>query len=212
MVAFATGMGLPVDRRVPRLMAPVGTTTGARMSEAKTPPGAAGPDAYTGLPLDPDPARTGSVTPPAHLQPRFMLTVLAGAVLGTPTRYVLSAALPTRTGQWPAGTFAANLLGAFLLGALLESLARRGDDAGRRRLLRLGLGTGFLGAFTTYSTLAVEADLLVRAGRPGLAAVYAAGTVLAGLLLSTAGIRIAAAHHRRFRPGPAAPDDREVQP
>lgn len=154
---------------------------------------------FDGLPLDPDAAGPGQ-SPPLHLQPRLMLVVLAGGVVGTPARYGLAEALPTRTGHWPAGTFVANLLGAFLLGALLEGLARRGDDSGRRRLLRLGLGTGFLGAFTTYSTLAVEADLLVRAHRPGLAVGYALASVLGGLLLSTAGIAAAAAHHRATRP------------
>lgn len=139
---------------------------------------------------------------PAHLQPRFLLAVLAGGSLGTPARYGVSVVLPTRAGHWPVGTFAANLLGAFLLGVLLEALAGRGPDLGRRRLLRLGLGTGFLGAFTTYSTLAVETDLLVRAHRPALAAGYAVGSVAAGLLLSTAGIALAAA--RRRGPGTAA--------
>lgn len=163
------------------------------------------------LPLDADAARTGPATTasgaaaPLHLQPRVMLLVLAGGVLGTPARYELGAALPTRPGSWPAGTFTANLLGAFLLGVLLEALARRGADTGRRRLLRLTLGTGFLGAFTTYSTLAVETDLLVRAHRPALAAGYALATVLGGLLLSTAGIALATAgYRRRTRPGPAA--------
>lgn len=161
--------------------------------------GAAHGDRYADgeLPLDPDAVRTGpaataSGVVPLHLQPRVMLLVLAGGVLGTPARYELGLALPTRPGSWPAGTFTANLLGAFLLGVLLEALTRRGADTGRRRLLRLTLGTGFLGAFTTYSTLAVETDLLVRAHRPALAAGYALASVLGGLLLSAAGIALAA--------------------
>jgi CrcB protein len=134
--------------------------------------------------------------PPLHRQPRLVLAVLAGGLVGTPARYGLSVLLPTPERGWPAGTFVANLLGAFLLGVLLEALARQGSDTGRRRLLRLGLGTGFLGAFTTYSALAVEVDLLVRAGRPGLGAAYALVSVLAGLLLSLAGIAAAAAWRR----------------
>jgi len=158
-------------------------------------------DAHAALPLDPDAASTGAASTgrgarPAHLQPRLLLVVFAGGVLGTPARYAVSLALPTGAGGWPTGTLVVNLLGALLLGALLEGLSRRGADGGRRRLLRLGLGTGFLGAFTTYSALAVESDLLVRAGRPGLAAAYALVTALAGLLLSAAGIQAAAAHHR----------------
>lgn len=173
-----------------------------RRREAHTEASAAHEDLHGELPLDPDPARTGPAAtapgaPPVHLQPRLMLLVLAGGVLGTPARYALSVALPTRAGAWPAGTFTANLLGAFLLGALLEALARRGQDSGGRLLLRLALGTGFLGAFTTYSTLAVEIDLLVRAHRPALAVAYAGATVLGGLVATTGGISLATAHHRR---------------
>jgi len=156
-------------------------------------------DEHAELPLDPDALRrpAGPVARPVHVQPRMLLAVFAGGVLGAPARYEIALALPTRTGGWPWGTLLANLVGAFALGALLEGLTRLGTDAGRRRLLRLGVGTGFIGAFTTYSTLAVEADLLVRADRPALAATYALVTVIAGLLLSTTGIQVAAVHHRR---------------
>jgi CrcB protein len=123
--------------------------------------------------------------------------VLLGGVVGTPLRYAVGLALPTRPGAWPGGTLAVNLLGAFLLGVLLETLVRRGSDAGGRRLLRLGLGTGILGSFTTYSTLAVETDLLLHAARPGLAAAYALVSVGAGLLASGLGIAAGAARHRR---------------
>lgn len=130
-----------------------------------------------------------------HRRSPALLAVLAGGVLGTLARHGLAVALPV--GPWPTGTFVANLLGAFLLGALLEGLSRT-DDAGPRQLLRLGLGTGFLGAFTTYSALAVETDLLVRDGRPLLAAAYALATFVAGLLLSILGIALAA--RRQVRP------------
>ena len=126
---------------------------------------------------------------PLPRRPDALGAVLVGGVLGTLARHGLSLALPG--GPWPAGTFAADLLGALLLGALLAGLARAGDDTGRRRLLRLGAGTGFLGAFTTYSALAVETDLLLRDGRPLLAAAYAGATVLGGLLLSATGIVLA---------------------
>ena len=49
-----------------------------------------------------------------------------------------------------------------------------------------------LGAFTTYSALAVETDLLVREGRPLLAAAYALASVVGGLTLSAVGIALAA--------------------
>lgn len=129
-----------------------------------------------------------------HRRPSVLLAVLAGGLLGTLARYGLALALPAD--GWPLGTFSANLLGAFALGVLLERLA--GDGSDRGGLLRLVLGTGFLGAFTTYSALAVETDLLVRDGRPLLAAGYALSTVVAGVLLSTLGAVVAA--RRRPRP------------
>ena len=95
------------------------------------------------------------------------------------------------------GTFVANLLGSFVLGLLLEALARAGDDTGRRRRARLLLGTGFCGGLTTYSTFAVESDLLVRDGHGGLAAAYLAGTVVTGLVAAVLGIAVAAGRHRR---------------
>ena len=62
----------------------------------------------------------------------------------------------------------------------------------RQRLRLLG-GAGFLGAFTTYSTLAVDTDLLLRDGYASVAVGYAVGTVVVGFLATTLGIWVAAA-------------------
>ena len=116
--------------------------------------------------------------------PREVAAVAAGGLLGAPARYGIARALPTAPGHWPTGTFLTNLLGAFALGFLLEQLAWRGP----RPLLRLFVGTGFIGAFTTASTLAVEADLLVRGGHPVLAVAYPLVSLVAGLLATFAGV------------------------
>ena len=151
------------------------------------------------LPIDPDPA-TPTRGRPVHLRPVFLAAVAAGGLLGAPARYLIAEELPTPGDGWPTATFATNLVGAFLLGVLLEGLARGGPDLGWRRTVRLVAGTGFCGAVTTYSTLAVEADLLVRDARWGLAVGYGAASVLAGLLATAAGIGLAAGHdHRRSR-------------
>jgi CrcB protein len=122
--------------------------------------------------------------------------VFAGGCFGAAARYWVSLQLPTPQDGFPAGTCTINLLGAFLLGFLLEGLARLGDDSGPRRIARLAVGTGFMGAFTTYSTLAVEMTLLLRSNNPVVAGWYACTSVLGGTLCSTLGILAAASHHK----------------
>lgn len=112
-------------------------------------------------------------------------------MFGTAGRYLLTEALPSWHGV-PVATLGANLAGAFVLGTLVAALARRGPDEGLRRATRLLLGTGFLGGFTTYSSLAVETDALLRGGQAALGLTYALGTVVLGALAAAAGILLAA--------------------
>lgn len=156
-------------------------------------------DSHPEIPLDPDTPSVGEGPSLAtHLSLLSLLLVAAGGVGGTAVRYSVSLALPTRTGQWPTGTFVVNMSGALILGLLLEGLARRGPDVGSRRQLRLLFGAGFCGSLTTYSTLATESDLLVRSNDAGLAIAYAVTSVVGGLVLSAAGVAIAGAHHRQW--------------
>lgn len=104
-------------------------------------------------------------------------------------RYLLSEVLPTPRGL-PVGILAINIVGAFTLGLLLEALLRRGPDEGRRRALRLVLGTGFLGGFTTYSALTTDSALLLQEGRFLEGAAYLLLTVVVGLAATAAGIRL----------------------
>lgn len=130
---------------------------------------------------------------PVHLRPRLLLLVLLGGVAGAELRYGLATVL---RGSGVLPTLLANLSGALLLGLLLELLARWGPDEGVRLDLRLGLGSGVLGAYTTYSTLATEVALHVRDGRWAEALAYGLGTVAGGLV--AAGLGVAAA--RALRP------------
>lgn len=139
---------------------------------------------------------TTSESRPPHLRPGLLAVVLVGGTLGTAAREGLSLAFPA-TGDVAWVIVGINVLGAFLLGLLLEALARSGPDAGLRRLLRLGLGTGVLGGFTTYSTFAVATAGLLGAGRPLLALAYVAATLLLGAAASLAGIMAGAALTRR---------------
>ncbi|BCW59624.1 hypothetical protein StoSoilB20_29710 [Arthrobacter sp. StoSoilB20] len=117
-------------------------------------------------------------------------------MFGALARYGLGLVIPA-PGAWPLPTLLINLSGALALGALLEGLSRRGPDVGNRQVLRLALGTGFLGAYTTYSTLALDAVHLFTAGAAVAAAGYLAASLLGGAAATTAGIWVGAWHHRR---------------
>lgn len=132
-----------------------------------------------------------------QLRPGTLVLVFLGGIVGTAARYGLEEAFPHHGTNWPTGTFVANMLGAFTLGLLLEALVRLGDDTGRRRRTRLLLGVGFCGAFTTYSTLALEVSLFVRDGAVGMAVLYAAVTVVAGVVAAWLGIVAATTVVRR---------------
>lgn len=142
-----------------------------------------------------------------------MALVLVGGFFGAATREAVEQALPTPASAFPAATFLINLSGSFVLGLLLDALVRAGDDANWRRRTRLLAGTGFCGAFTTYSTFAVEAVQLGRADHLTTAAIYVAATVVGGLVAATAGILTGAAtvRQRQAAPLPVDPDVDEEQ-
>ena len=113
--------------------------------------------------------------------------IFAGGSLGSFVRWWLEDSFGAPPGSWPWTTFWINLSGSFLLAVLLDALAVSGEDAGWRRSLRLGAGTGLFGGYTTDSTVAVEAVALGRAGAIGPMLAYGASSVLLGLGLAHAG-------------------------
>jgi CrcB protein len=121
-----------------------------------------------------------------------MALVFLGGAAGTGVRFGLGAVVPFWRSV-PVATFGINVVGAFLLGALLERLERLGrprHDPDRVRRLRLLIGTGGLGGFTTYSSLATDTASLLLV-HPGRAVGYAVGTLLVGTVASVAGIWVA---------------------
>ena len=159
-------------------------------------------DADTGAELPGDSDLDATETPnraprPVHLTWQFLVVVAAGGAVGTSIREVLSLVIPP-WGAFPASTFLINIFGAFVLGALLESLVRRGPDEGRRRTIRLFVGTGILGGFTTYSSLATDTALRLQPSQTGIGLIYAAATLLVGGLATWAGIAGTGALHRRI--------------
>ncbi len=148
---------------------------------------------YDPLPLDSDlevDEGTARAPRPVHVSPAYLVLVALGGAVGTAAREALTLAVPS-LGAFPLAVFGINLLGAFLLGVLLESLVRRGPDVGTRRALRLLLGTGVLGGFTTYSTLATDAASLIAGGQAAVGVAYALATLVLGALATWGGIRLA---------------------
>lgn len=133
---------------------------------------------------------------PPYRRPVYLAVVALGGAVGAEVRYQLTDAVAPAMSA-PAITFVINVVGSLLLGVLLESLALRGPDVGVRRLLRLLLGTGFLGGFTTYSSLAVDAATYLDSGHWDTAIGYGLGSVISGVLAAAVGIWIAIALRRR---------------
>lgn len=110
------------------------------------------------------------------------LLVAAGGAVGAVGRYQLGRAVTHWAGPntgFPWGTLSANILGSLAMGLLVGWLAHRGAAGSEN--LRLLLGVGVLGGFTTFSAFSLEMVLLVERGSLGLAMLYAGVSVLAGL-------------------------------
>jgi CrcB protein len=102
-------------------------------------------------------------------------------------RYGVGRAYPTASGHFPWATFAINTSGAFVLGFLLAAILERWRAPWYLRPLTC---VGFLGAWTTMSTLAFEADLLTKDGHSGSAVAYLLATLFAGLVATALGVAI----------------------
>jgi len=109
---------------------------------------------------------------------RFLL-VCAGGALGSGARYLVSTWAAKALGpDFPRGTLIVNVVGSFVLAAVLASRWE-----GLSPDLRLFLGAGVLGGFTTYSSFNYETIALLERGEAGLAAVNV-GLTLGGCLLA----------------------------
>jgi fluoride exporter len=118
------------------------------------------------------------------------VTVLlaAGLVggLGAIARFLLDGAVARRAGRaFPYGTLAVNLTGAFAL-AVLAGAALSADA------YRIA-GTGLVGAYTTFSTWALESHRLAEDGQARLGALNFAGSLVLGVAVAWAGRRLGAA-------------------
>ncbi len=127
--------------------------------------------------------------PPLHRHPGYLVAVFVGGILGTALRYAGQRFI-VPVGPWPLGTMIINLLGAFLLAVFLGAMLDLGELSRRQHALRLSIGTGVMGGFTTYSSLAVETATLLHDGPLAAAVLYPVTSMVAGLLVSLAGLRL----------------------
>ncbi|MFN7211647.1 MAG: fluoride efflux transporter FluC [Lysobacteraceae bacterium] len=122
------------------------------------------------------------------MNPAHLLLAMVGGALGAGLRYWLGASLLARMSEgMPWGTLAANLGGSFLAGLLFAVLAGRGQAGEAMRALLI---VGIMGGLTTYSALMLELMALGKAGQVERALAYLAVTIVGGLLLVWAGLRL----------------------
>ena len=130
---------------------------------------------------------TDDPAPPAGRPAPVVLALIAvGGAAGALARYEVGHLGSGRGDGFPVGTFVVNVTGAFALGLLLAALAR----VARPQVVRPLLATGFLGAYTTFSTFAVELVTRVEDGHVPMAIAYAALTLVIGLAAAVLGRRV----------------------
>jgi fluoride exporter len=119
---------------------------------------------------------------------RIFLIALFGAI-GTLARYGLQGVVQIKIGStFPYGTLLINLTGCFLLGLIGQLTLNRVIIPPE---WRMAIAIGFFGGYTTFSSFGWETAKMLEAGEWLWASSYVAASVVLGLLLSVAGIRLA---------------------
>lgn len=115
-----------------------------------------------------------------------ILSIAAGGALGAVCRFIAGNAVSRAAGSaLPYGTFVINIAGCFVMGMLMTVII---DREMLPAAWRLFLCVGFLGGFTTFSSFGFETLMMLLEGNLAMAAAYAAGSVVLGLLAAGAGV------------------------
>lgn len=110
---------------------------------------------------------------------KYLLIGLGGA-LGSVARYWVGSTISGRVGaRFPYGTFAINMTACVIIGFALTLLDKR---AGMNPAWRYLIPVGFVGAYSTFSTYEWETLSTMRSGAFAMAAVYALGSLVLGLV------------------------------
>lgn len=110
---------------------------------------------------------------------RELGAIFAGGMAGALARVWVSRQFTSTAPHWPWATFLINIAGSIALAYAVTRLQERLPQSTYRRPF---LGTGFCGAFTTFSTMHVEIVEMLNAHRYGLAVSYSAASIVAGYL------------------------------
>jgi CrcB protein len=143
-----------------------------------------------------------------HGRGDLLAVIATGGAVGSLARWGLAEAIPPTADEFPWATFAANVSGCLVLGALMVLVSEVWPPS---RYLRPFLGVGVLGGYTTFSTAMLEARALLIFGHPGTAGIYLIGTLAGGLTAVRVGMvavrtPVARSRRRRARRGTGDPD------
>jgi len=128
------------------------------------------------------------------------LAVALGGAAGATCRWALGTTLAASSADgiaWPWATLTANVVGCLLLGIVVTRVPFATPRNRAVVVWRDGLGTGFCGGLTTFSTFSVEAAEMLRADRAMLAAAYLAVSLLTGCAAFVMARRVAHAQLAR---------------
>ncbi len=118
----------------------------------------------------------------------LVVLLIVGGAVGAPARYLADGFVQSRfRGVFPWGTLAVNMTGSLLLGFLTGLAMYQGLGP----LPKVAIGTGYCGAYTTFSTFSYETVRLVEEGAVLAASLNAAVSVVVGLLAAAAGLVLA---------------------
>ncbi|NTF32164.1 fluoride efflux transporter CrcB [Rhizobium skierniewicense] len=114
--------------------------------------------------------------------------VAVGGAIGSVARYLVGVWSVRLAGpNFPWGTMTVNIVGAFLIGLMVEVVARRFDASAE---IRVFIVTGVLGGFTTWSSFTLDAVTLFERGDVGQAALYLAGSLTLSFTAIFAGLAL----------------------
>jgi fluoride exporter len=122
---------------------------------------------------------------------KYLLIAIGGA-LGSVARFWVSSAVAARMGvTFPYGTLVVNLTACLIIGFAITYMSKRAG--GKTAATRYLFGVGFIGAFSTFSTFEWDTLSTLRSGALLLAALYAFGSIVFGLIAVWSGSWLAEA-------------------